>query len=161
MSAIRSDSTAFISDISQIVLILNLSKVKLMGPAWTRGSPFRQESTSKHSSVCARAHLFVYICAEVLGVLFIYSSACGRRPAQRAEGHGKTSTLSHVLSFLSHPPCVTAYTVCVASRLLKIDSVQDDTDKHKSPACSCTLTSQGERNHSTQGCCLQGQGICP
>lgn len=102
---------------------LHLSKVRLMWPAWKRGS-FRLESTSKYSSVCTHAYLFVYICAKVFGVLFIYSSACGRWPAERAEGHGKTSTLPHVSAFLSHPPCVVANTLCVVSRLLKIDSVR-------------------------------------
>lgn len=111
-----------------------------MWPIWKRGS-FGMESTSKYSSACTHAYLCVYVCvrecARVFGVLFIYSSACGRWPTEGAEGHGKTSTLPHVSSFLSHPLCVVTYTLCVLSRLLKIDSVP--TIRNKSTPCSCKV----------------------
>lgn len=123
---------------------LHLSQVSPIWPAWKRGS-FQLESTSKYSSVCAHMHfcLCSFVCESVqkgFGVLFIYSSACGRWPAERAEGHGKTSTLPHVSSFLRHPPCVVASTLCVVSGLLKIDPVRTVRRNTKAPR---TFTNRG------------------
>lgn len=131
-----------------------LSKVTLMRPIRKRGT-FRLGSISRYS---AHAYLCTFVwesVQRVLGVLFIYSSACGRWPAERAGGHGKTSTPPHVSSSLSPPLCVVTYTLCVASTLLKIDLVAT---VRKNP-CSCTVTSGGQVILEHKDAACKGQPI--
>lgn len=132
MSAIWSDSTSFIRDTSQIGLDHKESSTFVTSQpdmARVKREAVLDESPLLNIVQCAHMHfcLCTFVCESVqkgFGVLFIYSSACGRWPAERAEGHGKTSTLPHVSSFLRHPPCVVASTLCVVSGLLKIDPVR-------------------------------------
>lgn len=130
MSAIWSDSTSFIRDTSQIGLDHKESSTFVTARYGPRGrEAVLDQSPLLNIVQCAHMHfcLCTFVCESVqkgFGVLFIYSSACGRWPAERAEGHGKTSTLPHVSSFLRHPPCVVASTLCVVSGLLKIDPVR-------------------------------------